>query len=149
MRQIKLTRGFVATVDDEDFERISMHKWCVSLNGTTQYATRWTTGNHAIRMHNEIMGRKGVDHRNGDGLDNQKSNLRFATRSQNNSNRRRFKNNTTGTKGVDFSKQWNKFRVRIQVDKKSIFLGYFDSLPEASVAYSEAALKYHGDFVRL
>ncbi len=151
MKFIPLTQGKFAIVDDEDYDQMSLYKWHAKANpsGKTFYAVRLQKrSTQSIYMHNEVMGGLGIDHRNANGLDNQKGNLRFATRSQNNSNRRMFKNNTTGAKGVDFVKESNKYRARIQSNGRSIYLGAYKTLGEASRVYSESAERIHGEFAK-
>jgi HNH endonuclease len=110
MKLIQLTQGEEALVDDEDYDRLSQHKWCANRKGNTYYAVRnirVRPGKYThLSMHVEIMRyhegepRKGleVDHRDRDGLNNQKHNLRYATRSQNLQNN--YTNNTGGFSGV-------------------------------------------------
>ena len=111
MKEIKLTRNQIALVDDEDFDRLSQFKWHVSKTGFkkenyTWYAvrTKVTTKHETIFMHREVLGLTGkperIDHADHNGLNNQKSNLRIATLSQNQANRRLLPNNKTGFKGV-------------------------------------------------
>lgn len=112
MKKIQLTQGKFAIVDDEDFLELSKYKWYLSGNG---YATR--TSRH-IRMHRVINSTPegfDTDHINGDKLDNRRSNLRTATRSQNNFNTSPPKDNTSGTKGVWFSKRHSRWYAQIKV----------------------------------
>jgi hypothetical protein len=90
-----------------------------------------------------------LDHKNSNKSDNRWANLRQASRSQNNSNARIYKNNTSGFKGVSWHKARGKWVARIMVDKRSFSLGYFDSAEEAYSAYCIAAPKYHGEFARV
>jgi hypothetical protein len=86
-----------------------------------------------------------IDHIDGDGVNNRLSNLREANRSQNNQNTR----SRNGFKGVGYSNQAGKWRARIQVEKRRIFLGWFDTEIEAHEAYKNAAPVYHGEFARV
>ena len=90
-----------------------------------------------------------VDHRNNNKRDDKWNNLRPATRSQNNSNAVRRKDNSSGHKGVSWSKVAKKWRARISHEGKKIALGHYDSLQDAAAAYAVAAFKYHGEFARL
>jgi hypothetical protein len=90
-----------------------------------------------------------VDHINGDGLDNQRCNLRLATHSENLRNRGYTKKNTSRYKGVTWYKPYKKWRAQIKTDHKMKNLGYFDIPEEAAEAYNEAAKKYHGSFAWL
>jgi hypothetical protein len=85
-----------------------------------------------------------IDHINNDATDNRWTNLRPATRAQNNQNTRRRLDNTTGYKGVNLHE--GRYAARIQVNKKRIFLGHFDTPEEAYAARCKAAQEYHGEF---
>lgn len=89
-----------------------------------------------------------VDHIDGNGLNNQRSNLRLCTASQNTINRNIPRNNTTGVKGVVLRKSKNRYMAQIGVSGKVIYLGMFKTLHEAAGARKLAEIKYHGDFIR-
>lgn len=107
---IFLTKGKTTTVDDEDFTRLSAHKWHVyETKGRTSYACRRVCQQGGSRktlfMHVEIMGEGiEIDHKDGDGLNNQKLNLRRATRQMQSQNRAGNRNSSSQYKGVSFSK---------------------------------------------
>lgn len=155
MKKIKLTRGKFATVDDDDFKFINQYKWHAHKHGNTFYAIRgeWVNGKvKSIRMHREIMKAKPgeiIDHKDCNGLNNQKSNLRFCTHSENMRNRTSHKNSTSKYLGVYFDKSRNKYRATIYINKKNVCLGRFDDEISAAKAYNHCALIQHGEFARL
>jgi len=150
MKEITLTRGKIALVDDDDFEWLSKFRWRAYRNQCgCWYARR---GESSIFMHREILGEPlgvEVDHRDGDGLNNQRYNLRLATHSQNLCNRGKQRNNTSGYKGVSWFKRVGKWHARIQINGRDKHLGYFDILEEAARAYNVAALEHFGEFAKL
>ena len=159
MRQIPLTRNLVALVDDEDFERLSQFTWYAKPSGKrgNYYAYRSVgcyENYRKIIMHREILPPPQgyfIDHINGNGLDNQKANLRVCTMSENMHNRVKNKNNKSGYKGVCAVKglrdrQWI---TQIVVGGKKIRVGYYNDLLEAAHAYDEAAYKYFGEFANV
>jgi hypothetical protein len=104
-----------------------------------------------VQMHFEVMGCM-CDHKNHNTLDNRKDNLRPCTTAQNNLNRPGNKGSKSGYKGVTLNNGkggHNIWRVRIQIDGKSTFLGRFHTPEEAAHAYDEAAKIYHGEFAHL
>lgn len=155
MREISLTQGKVALVDDEDYEKLNYFSWSLISSPGKLYARRVIKVNNeqkAILMHREIMNapkHMQVDHVNNDGLDNRKENLRLATNQQNKFNQKAaHKNNKLGIKGVRWHEKAKKFQARIQVDKKIMHLGLFDILADADQSYRIAENKYFGEFAR-
>jgi hypothetical protein len=155
MKTIPLTKGKVALVDDDDYNEMSKHKWFVSVGKHTCYATRHPKGSSIvrkglIRMHREIARPAhglGVDHKNGNGLDNRRSNLRVCSLCQNNQNR---KGKSGKFKGVRKSQSSvNPFSAIIKVNKVRIYLGCFPDEISAAHAYDRAAVYYHGQFAKL
>lgn len=149
MKTIKLTQGKNSMVDDEDFEILSAFKWHAHRAGELWYADNRHVG---MTMHRYLMGpSKGifVDHIDGNGLNNQKSNLRLASHAENMRNRKMAKNNTSGFKGVSWDNKMRKWKAQIRINSVRIYLGIFISRKEADVVYKQAALKYHGEFTRL
>ena len=100
-------------------------------------------------MHTLIAGVKGPDHVNSNGLDNRRINLREASQAQNCANQRLHSNNTSGYKGVSRERAERRWKARICVKGRHIFLGRFDDPVEAARAYNEAALEYFGEFAWL
>lgn len=146
MRVISITGGSVM-VDDEDYDRVISIHW-VSSNG---YARQTGTDKRKnIMMHRMILGAQSgqqIDHVDGNRLNNQKSNLRFSTQSQNMWNRRVSKLSTCGLKGVIYDKHCRlKWRAAIRMYGKRQYLGMFQTPELAHAAYCEAAKKYFGEF---
>lgn len=155
MKTIPLNKGLVALVDDEDFESLSQFHWYARNDAYTTYVVRKTPllngKQELLRMHRVLLkARKNelVDHRDGNGLNNQKANLRIATKAQNNQNSKVRARNRQKLKGVNFHKQHKRFQSQIQVDKRKIHIGYFKTAEEAHAAYCAAAKKLHGEFAR-
>lgn len=145
MKKIKLTNRKYALVDDEDFVWLDKLKWYCG----GRYAKR---GNPSVYMHRLIMrAKKGieVDHKNGNGLDNRKSNLRLCSQTENTRNSKISKRNSSGFKGVRLHKKNGKWRASIMANSKPISLGYFNTKEQAALAYAEASKKYHLEFSRL
>ena len=132
MKTIQLTQGYEAIVDDEDYELYGSQSWHYSHG----YATRKTRAG-TVYLHRLILGDSldEVDHINGDKLDNRKVNLRFATHSQNNMNKPRQSNNTTGFKGVHQLKSTGKFQAYIKRNGKRMHLGTYTTALDAARAY--------------
>lgn len=157
MKEVKLTRGFVALVDDDDFGRVSAIKWrYCPVRGKHEYAMGTTSGSHKTRkhmfMHRLLLNApKGmdVDHIDGNGLNNQRSNIRLATRAQNQMNKKKKPACSSIYKGVYFRKCRRKWISYIRINKQKTFVGYFDTEVEAALAWNEAAKKNHGKFAVL
>jgi len=143
MKKIKLTRNKIVIVDNEDFQRVSQYRWSL-LND--KYATTWLKG----LMHRFILGvSEGIiiDHINGNGLDNRKSNLRICSHVDNCRNRKMSKRNKSGYRGVH--KSGNSWISQIGIDGKRVYLGSFATVEEAANAYDNAAKENYGEFARL
>lgn len=90
-----------------------------------------------------------LDHRDGNALNNRWENLRYATQAQNMQNSRRRSDNQTGFKGVSFNRARGRFQAHISINRKSRYLGLFDTAEEAHAAYCAAAKEHFGEFARL
>jgi len=151
---IMLTRGKFAIVDDDDFERVNQYNWFANKIGNTYYALRHVTndGKKSIQlMHHFIMGCKHefIDHKNGDGLHNYKSNLRPCTKQQNQMNQRKQLNCSSVYKGVCFDKKYGKWIAYISKDYKRKHIGYFTEEKDAAIAYNDKAKELFGEFAKL
>ena len=160
MKKIKLTQGKNALVSDIDFAYLDKWKWYANYypKSNITYAKRCIrNGQHlkSLYMHCLILKRMGyknfkkTDHNDGNGLNNQRKNLRPATNQQNRQNQRLRSDNTSGVKGVNWDKLSHKWKVSIQRDHKKFHLGYFTDKIKAAKAYNKAAKKYFRKFARL
>ncbi len=151
-REIKLTQGKVAIVDDEDFEFLNRWKWSCGSGGYALRNSPRSDGSHRhVLMHRLIaLPHYGehTDHINQDKLDNRSSNLRVCTNSQNGMNKGKQSNNTSGYKGV-YKHEIGRWAARINAGGKKISLGLYKDVLDAAKAYDKAALKYHGEFAYL
>lgn len=156
MKQIPLTRGLFALVDDEDYEFLMHWKWYAVPAPATFYAARNILGEDGKKrlrlMHRQILDVSErfvfIDHQNGNGLDNQRANIRMCTPSQNSSNRDANRDKIVPIKGVQNISN-GKWIARICRNKKVIYLGCFETCEEAAHAYNEKAKELHGGFARL
>lgn len=150
MRTIKLTRGFEAIVDEDDYERLTTMAW--QYNSGYAQRRQWINGKRVgVKMHRMAINAPPgvhVDHINGNKLDNRKSNLRLASRAENNRNATKRYNNRSGYKGVNYHPPSKKWQARITVNKKTKSLGLFLTAEDAALAYNNAALKFFGEFAK-
>lgn len=157
MREILLTQGKVALVDDEDYDTLVLHKWqACKDHGGNWYAQRCRprTSGKLIHVHREVLQAPDgvfVDHRDGNGLNNTKQNLRLCTNSQNSGNAKRRKDNSSGFKGVTVNKRryGHRWVAAITCQKKTFYLGTFDDPAEAARVYDSKAKELFGEFARL
>ena len=155
MKEIQLTQGKVTLVDDEKYEYLNQWKWCALKRKKIYYAVRHTSRKNGkskvLAMHRVIINAKQnelTDHIDGDGLNNVIKNLRIATQSQNQMNRGRQINNTSGYMGVVWRKDKKKWYSKIILNKKQIYGGCYLSPIEAAKSYDSLARQYHRDFAK-
>src|SRR4030042_413782 len=142
--------NFECMVDTKNYDKIKNHSWVISIDKYKNVKKAECTINYKrVALHCFILNKKGIDHIDRNPLNNLESNLRECTQSQNCCNKTKQSNNTSGYKGVIYAKWANLYRVRLQINKKSISVGYYKTAINAAKAYNEAALKYHGEFARL
>ncbi len=157
MAEIILTQGKTATVDDADFEYLSQFKWCAVCSDNKWYAKRSLPHGPGekqkhITMQNDLLGKppKGmeIDHRDGNGLNNKRDNVRVCTHHQNLMNKAGH-GKTSKFKGVTRRKDMNFYRASIGYFGKVIHLGYFREERAAALAYNDAAQRFFGTYARL
>ena len=149
--EIPLTQGKVALVDDEDYAELVQYKWFAhNTYKNLWYAERnqkYMNGGRSttqIKMHRVVMGVNGkldtsnhIDHIDGDGLNNQKSNLRFVTMRQNQQNRHLPLRSSNMT-GVTWSEPHKKWTTRVHIGGRTRYLGLFENEIDASCTYRVA-----------
>lgn len=158
--------GLVVAVDDEDFAWLNQRTWHGQWSGRngirrTAYAYRTQhficvesgePKTRQIAMHREILGLTNpsikCDHKNGDGLDNRRDNLRIATPGQNAANRKMNRNNRTGLKGVCFVPRTGMYKAQLRIAKKTVLRATFSRKEDAYAAYCAACAQHNGEFAR-
>ncbi len=153
---VPLTRDYRAVIDAVDIPLVAGRNWSalVSKRRKAVYAARVETTCGApkmILMHRLLSNAPDdvlVDHKDGDGLNNRRVNVRHCTRAQNNLNIGLRKDNRSRLKGVSLDKRINRWKAEIQRDGRRKFLGHFASAADAYAAYCAAAAELHGDFAR-
>lgn len=149
VRGIPLTRGKIAIVDAEDFEWLNQWKWCALKGKYTFYAMRIVEKKgikFSFLMHREILKlKKGdkiiTDHKNRNGCDNRKNNIRTVTITINNHNSRLQRNNSSGYRGVSWKKDKQKWKAYLMVNNKQVHLGYFTDIKSAALAYDNKVIE--------
>lgn len=149
MRHIELTNGGCTTVSDIDYQKLCEHRWHSIRNKRNIYVRAWIC-QKKILMHRFILdAKKGeqVDHKNGNGLDNTRENIRICS-SQENAMNRRIQTHSSKYKGV----RWHdngKWVARIKISGKLKHIGCFSSEEGAAAAYNVAAVSLFGEFAKL
>lgn len=154
-QQGKNAGKYFALVDDQDFDRINKFKWCVVKNSRWIYAGRTIKidgKQKTLLLHRFVLNCSNdhlVDHRDGDGLNEQRLNLRIATNAENVRNGKKQKNNTSGFKGVSLVKSSGKYEAQIAYKNKTFHLGKYSTPTEAAKIYNQKAIELHGQFAKL
>ena len=156
MKLIPLTKGYSAMVDDADFEWLNQWKWHASAGQNTMYASRRIKGDGANRavvlMHRQILGLTDPkvlgEHADGNGLNNQRGNIRPCSRSQNMMNRGSVKGSRSRYKGVSWNKPLKKWDAGITANGRGRHIGCFDNEEDAARAYNQLAKSLHGEFAK-
>lgn len=152
MRQIVLTRGLVALVDDEDFLRFGAVKWHAHESGPGLFYAMRDKSGRKVYLHREILAAApgvAVDHVNGDRLDCRRENLRLCTLSQNQGNRRRNRRGSSRFKGVTWNRRFRRWCAQITFKRRAMKLGQFIREEDAAHAYDLAARTHFGPFARV
>ncbi len=146
--EIEVGRELRAKVDTDMYWLVRLFEWRTHKMKTARwYARTYINGGH-IYMHRLVMAaRTGdqIDHKNHDGLDNRRVNLRFCTQSQNQQNRKKI-TSSSKRKGVTFHRQSEKWQAQIGFERHNFYLGLFATKDEASIAYAAAATVLFGEF---
>jgi hypothetical protein len=148
---LELAQGIQVLIDDQDVDLVAKYTWHhAKPQRNTTYAIRWLRSPDGRwttqRMHTLITGWALVDHRNGNGLDNRRSNLRAATSSQN-------QHNSLSRRGTSIYKgvSWHigRWAAEIMVQRQKVRLGRFRDEVAAALAYDAAAREYVGEYAAL
>lgn len=148
MKEIALTQGRFALVDDADYKSLAGYRWYAVRHESRWYAARRNGSASKLYMHRAIYPEfAAIDHIDGDGLNNQRSNLRPASRQQNARNAKKHAAATSAFKGVYLHKS-GKWYAQLKVRDESKWLGAFVSEAEAARAYDRAARQFFGEFAQ-
>jgi len=154
MRNIELTHGKIALIDEEDWDKVKDFHWYLVKEHRTHYAKAYDYSykpRKSIRMHRLILGIKDssikIDHEDGNGLNNQKTNLRKVTIGQNNKNKQNISsNNKSGYIGVYWYKAGNCWRAQVRCEGKAYHLGNFKCPKEAALVRDKKAIELFGEY---
>lgn len=149
---IKLTRGYSAVIDEADHAEVAQYRWHARVDNHVVYAARNAKkaggGYSTLRLHTFLTGWSRVDHIDGNGLNNCRSNLRAATALENNQNASKRAAAYSQYKGVSWCKRERRWFAQIQHRRQHRHLGYHATEVEAALAYDAAARELFGAFAR-
>ncbi len=156
MQLIPLTKGYFAMVDDADFKWLSSVKWHSKVKRNTVYAERTFFENGkkvTLKMHRAIMSVTDkdvfIDHRDGNGLNNSRDNLRVCTNSQNIMNAGSYAGSSSRFKGVYRIEKTNKWLSNISVNGRLTHIGLFENEEDAARNWNKFAKEHRGEFAKL
>lgn len=153
VKAIPVGRCRLSIVDQDDYDKISKYSWFVKKGRYTCYAGRRDCCKKTTSLHREILNLKRgdpiIDHKNGNGLDNRKCNLRVSTYEINNFNAKIRTDNISGYRGVSWHRRTKKWCVQISVNKKIIHGGYYSNPQAAAMAYDKLAIINRGEDAKL
>lgn len=160
MKEIKLcgasANGKSMIIDDDDYGMVNKYSWNISIKDKNEYASAYLLGSGhrgtRIYAHRLIMNAERgqhIDHKNGDGLDNRRGNLRISTNQENHFNTRKKSKSSSIYKGVTWENRRKHWVAQIMIDGKHIYIGKFDSEVDAAKAYDSRAKELFGDFANL
>jgi hypothetical protein len=139
-------------IDYDDFEKIKNYRWHLHAHHSGEFYCSTFINRKIHKMQHLLIKKQNsqqIDHINGNKLDNRKCNLRICTNKENAKNKKLNINNKTGYKGTHFDKDSGKYLAQIVCNYKRIYIGRYEKLIDAALAYNAAAIKYHGEFARL
>ncbi len=160
MREIKLTKGMIAIVDDEIYDYLSQWKWCSTSYGYAgRGVSKGSRSKGTLKIKGLLMHRViweyfngkipdgfNIDHKDQNKLNNTLDNIRLATRSQNGINRNNFSHNTSGYKGITWHIGMKKWRAQIVHQAVNYHLGYFDDIEVAVCVRRAKEIELFGDY---
>jgi len=151
MKEIKLTKGYVALVDDDDFKYLSQYNWIATVGRHTVYAIKSKSREWMHRVIMNTPKSKEVDHIDGNGLNNSRSNLRNCSHKENSWNRKSQKGSISKYVGVSYDKfrKLKRWRASLYHEGKFMSIGVFKTEREAALARDKAILRYRSDFAKL
>lgn len=147
MKIIPLNKGKEALVDDEDFDMLSRYHWYCDVHGYVRTSTPYK-----MYMHRLIMNppkNMQIDHSDNNRLNNQRSNLRICSESQNRMNAQLRKTSKSGYKGVSWTTEKQRWKVQLRKDGKNVVSKYFQDKHEAARYYNQKAIEFFGDYAWL
>jgi len=151
VKEIPLTQGKVALVDDEDYERVAQYKWTLHKPNENNLYAKAKIDGRSVSLHCFLLGVSGsaiVDHKDGNGLDCRRDNMRTCSHAENMQNRRKQINSAAPYKGITLDRRNNVWRAQIQCNHKKMHLGGFATPEEAARAYDNKARELFGEFAR-